>query len=242
MELFIVSFVAGILTVLSPCILPLLPVLLGGTLQDNKKDVDTWKRPLVITASLGVSVIVFTLLLKATTALLGVPVFVWQVISGLILVLLGLSFLFPKLWDAFALKTNIASRSQKLLVRGGSHPRLSKDVFTGIALGPVFNSCSPTYLLIVATILPATFGRGVAYLLAYTLGLCGILLMIAFAGQSLVNRISWLSNAEGRFRKFIGVVFIIVGFAIIFGLDKKFQTFVLDQGWYDPISNFEKSL
>jgi hypothetical protein len=40
----------------------------------------------------------------------------------------------------------------------------------------------------------------------------------------------------------IGMLFLLVGAAVILGLDHDFQAYVLEQGWYDPISNFEQSL
>jgi len=74
--LLLLSFVAGILTVAAPCVLPLLPVIVGGSIV--RTDADTrvaerqWFRPVIIATSLAASVVIFTLLLKATTALLGV--------------------------------------------------------------------------------------------------------------------------------------------------------------------------
>ncbi len=95
-ELYIISFVAGILTVLAPCILPLLPVVIGGSTlgQDDKQKVSL-KRPITIIISLVVSIILFTLLLKFTTALLGVPSQVWTIIAGGIILLFGINLLFP---------------------------------------------------------------------------------------------------------------------------------------------------
>ncbi|MDQ3065153.1 MAG: cytochrome C biogenesis protein, partial [bacterium] len=87
MALLILSFVAGVLTVAAPCVLPLLPVIIGGALLESDKDKADdrqWLRPLVIAISLAASVITFTLLIKATTALLGVPQIVWQIVSGTI--------------------------------------------------------------------------------------------------------------------------------------------------------------
>jgi len=51
------------LTILAPCVLPLLPVILGASVEDSK---DKW-RPYIIIAALSVSIIIFSLLLKATT-------------------------------------------------------------------------------------------------------------------------------------------------------------------------------
>lgn len=242
MHLVVASYFAGILTVLAPCILPLLPVIVGGsmTLNDGKRH---WWRPLVITGSLAASVVLFTLLLKATTSLLGVPQLVWNSISGIIVLLFGLTLLFPQLWEWFALKSGLYGQSNKLMQQTGhTHPGLVKDIFMGASLGPVFSSCSPTYALIVAVVLPTSFLQGLGYLVAYALGLATILLLVAVAGQSLVRKLGWLSNPSGVFRRVIGVLFIIVGLAVLTGLDRSFQAYVLEQGWYDPIMKLELEL
>ncbi len=241
MTLLLVAFLAGVLTVAAPCILPLLPVVVGGGIVSGGKKAE-WYRPFIIAASLAASVIVFTLLLKATTSLLDVPQMIWQFLSAFIIILLGLNFLFPEFWDKISLKTGLHIGSNKLLGRSSQKQGISGDILMGAALGPVFSSCSPTYALIVATVLPASFAKGFTYLLAYAIGLAAALLLIAFAGQGLVRRLGWLANPHGTFRKVIGVLFILVGLLVLFGIDKDIQTFVLEQGWYDPISSLEQSL
>lgn len=223
----------------------MLPVIIGRSVlagSDRQTANPSYKRPFIIAASLAVSVIVFTLVLKATTALLGVPQFVWQIISGVIVILLGVHFLFPSVWEHVALKTGLHLGSNKFLGKTFGHEGVSGDILTGLALGPVFSSCSPTYALIVATVLPASFIKGLIYLSTYAIGMAGTLLLIAFAGQAAATKLGWLSNPYGWFRRVIGILFIVVGFSVIFGLDKKFQTYVLDRGWYDPISRFEQSI
>ncbi len=245
MELLIVSFFAGILTVAAPCILPLLPVIVGGSIARGGKAQNTskdWRRPLVIAGSLAVSVIVFTLLLKATAVLLGIPVMFWQVVSGIIVSLLGISLLWPALWEKAALKTGLYSGAHKLMGSSYAKNGFVGDALVGFSLGPVFNSCSPTYALIVAAILPASFAKGFTYLLAYALGLAGILLLIAYTGQSVASKLGWLSAPSGWFKRVVGILFVIVGVSVIFGLDKQFQAFVLERGWYDPVASIEESL
>lgn len=242
MHLLIVSYFAGILTVAAPCILPLLPVIIGGSVT-GPTDRQRWRRPLVITGSLVASIVTFTLLLKATTALLGVPQIVWNSISALIVLLFGLFLLFPHLWETIALKSGFYGRSNRLMqLSGRAQPGLTKDVLLGASLGPVFSSCSPTYALIVATVLPVSFSEGVLYLFAYALGLATILLLIALVGQSIIRKLGWLSNPSGIFRKVIGALFVIVGIAVLTGLDRDFQAFVLERGWYDPIMKLEHLL
>lgn len=241
MTLLLVSFLAGALTVAAPCILPLLPVVVGGSVVRGGTSAH-WRRPVVIALSLATSVVIFTLLLKATTSLLGVSQMFWQSISALIVILLGVNFLYPEAWDKIALRTGLHLQSNKLLGSSSKKEGVAGDILMGAALGPVFSSCSPTYALIVATVLPVSFAKGFAYLLAYAIGLAAALLLIAFAGQGIIKRLGWLANPHGNFRKVIGVLFIIVGILVLFGIDKDIQTFVLEQGWYDPISNLEKAL
>lgn len=244
MALFILSYVAGVLTVAAPCILPLLPVIIGGTLtqgddQETKRD---WFRPLVITGSLAASVIIFTLLLKATTALLGVPQSVWNVVAGGIVLLFGINLLLPAAWEKLMVTTGLNTKTNKLMGASYQKRGLYRDITLGASLGPVFSSCSPTYALIVAAVLPESFARGFLYLLAYALGLASVLLLIAVAGQSVVQKLKWASDPHGWFRRVMGALFIIVGVAVIFGLDRDFQAYVLEQGWYDPIMKLEQSL
>lgn len=241
MTLLIVSFLAGMLTVAAPCILPLLPVVVGGAITAEAES-RSWRHPLIITGSLAVSVILFSLLLKATTALLGVPLMVWQSISGVIVILLGIYFVWPLLWDKIALKTGLATGPNRLLAATANRQGVTRDILIGASLGPIFTSCSPTYALIVASILPASFIEGSIYLITYAAGLSLMLLLIALLGQTFVRHLGWLANPYGWFRKTVGILFIIVGLSVLFGLDKKVQTFVLDRGWYNPISNLEEKL
>jgi cytochrome c-type biogenesis protein len=237
METIVVAFVAGVLTVLAPCILPLLPVIVGGTLTDEQQDM---RRPIIIAASLSLSVIVFTLLLKASTTFLGVPPMVWQAIAGGLVILLGLTLLFPKLWEPLGAKLNISSG--RLLGRAATRKGTAGAVLTGAALGPVFNSCSPTYAFILASVLPGSLGTGLASIVAYGLGLGMMLLLIGLLGQRLIARLGWATNPSGWFKRTIGVIFIVVGLFVLFGLDRQVQTFFVEQGWYDAISGFEHSL
>lgn len=242
MTLIIASLLAGMLTIAAPCILPLLPVIIGGSVSPAGTGVARRIRPLVITTSLALSVVVFTLLLKATTVLLGVPQMVWQVLSACIVIVLGLNLIFPQLWEVFTSRTKLYTGSNKILGKTLGQSGLGGAVLTGLALGPVFNSCSPTYAFIVAAVLPVSFARGLVYLVSYALGLSLALLLVAYAGQAAITKLGWLTNPKGVFVKILGISFIVVGLFVLFGLDKKLQTFVLDKGWYAPISGLEERL
>lgn len=236
MTLLIISFIAGVLTVLAPCILPLLPIIVGGSLGGQNRPL----KPYIIAASLAASVIVFTLLLKFSTSLLGVPAQAWQIVSGVIIIALGVSMLWPNIWERAAAKLNIAMG--KLLGKAGRREGVLGDILTGAALGPVFTSCSPTYGFIVAGVLPASFAEGFVYLLAYALGLTSVLLVVALLGQRIVAKLGWASNPKGWFKRVMGVLFILVGLFVATGLDHQLQAFLVQNGWYDAPTQFENSL
>jgi cytochrome c biogenesis protein CcdA len=238
--LIVVSLLAGVLTVAAPCVLPLLPVIIGGSIVadgDNSRRA-RW-RPIVIAASLALSVIVFTLLLKATTALLGIPPQVWQIISGVIVILLGINLIVPAIWERMSTRLGLGDRSNRALDASVQRQSIGGDILTGAALGPVFTSCSPTYALIVATVLPVSFAEGLLYVTLYAVGLAVPLLLIALAGRRAAQRLGWLADPRGWFRRTMGVLFIIVGIVVIIGADKALQTLILDLGWYDPIADLE---
>jgi len=221
-----ISFIAGILTVLAPCVLPLLPVIVGGSVTTGSR-----KRAYTICISLGASVILFTLLLKASTALINIPQEVWQWISGGVLMLFGASMLFPRLWNSLPFVNTLNRSSNQLLASGYQRGSLWGDIIMGAALGPVFASCSPTYFVVLATVLPASFFMGLLDLLAYAVGLSGFLLIIALAGQKLVDRLGITIEPGGWFRRALGVLFLVVGLLIVSGVEKRVESWLLERGF-----------
>jgi cytochrome c biogenesis protein CcdA/thiol-disulfide isomerase/thioredoxin len=213
--LLLAAFIAGLLTALAPCVLPVLPVIVGGSLTGTNRS-----RPYLIVGSLSLSVLLFTLALKATTTLLGVPANIWTWLSGGLLISLGILTVWPHLYDLVMARTGLATRSQKLLDTSGQKRGWVGPVLIGAALGPVFASCSPTFAIILATVLPASFAAGIGYLVVYCLGLGLFLLTLALIGRRLIRRLGWAVNPEGWFKRGLGVIFVILGLAIITGTDK----------------------
>lgn len=237
MILLVISFVAGILTILAPCVLPLLPVIIGGSLTGSGSK---WK-PYIVTGSLAASVVVFTLVLKATTTFINIPPQTWTLISGGLVLIVGLFLVFPGVWEGISAKFNLSGKTNQALGKAGQKKSFWGDVLIGAALGPVFSSCSPTYFLILATVLPQSFAVGFVYLVAYAVGLALALLAVALVGQKLISRLGWATDPHGKFRKVIGIIFIIVGVLIATGLEKKLEVKLLDSGWGD-ITKFETLL
>jgi cytochrome c biogenesis protein CcdA/thiol-disulfide isomerase/thioredoxin len=231
MLLLLGALFAGMLTVLAPCVLPLLPVIIGGSVTGDTR---SYRRPFIIAASLAVSLILFTLLLKATSLLINIPPASITLISGAIIIIIGILTLYPDLYERIIIKLGIQPRSQQLLGVGlTQRNQYIGPIITGAALGPVFSSCSPVYAYVLATILPTNFAEAMVYIVAYVLGLSAALLVIGVLGQRFVRRLSWASNPKGTFQRVVAILFIVVGLMVFTGYDKKFQTFVSERTPFD---------
>lgn len=245
MLIFLGAVLAGVLTTLAPCVLPMLPVIVGSSLVTTEAAQDgpeaqrkaarklARRRAYVITASLGASIAIFTLLLKATTALIDIPAQLWASIAGGILIVLGLTGLFPAAWDRVSAFFQFQSRSTGRLAAARQRDGITGQSLTGAALGPVFSSCSPLYGYVIVTVLPADFAYGLFLLAGYLLGLCATLLAISLAGQRLLRNVRWLADPHGWFRRILGAAFVLIGVAILTGFDKTMQAWILE---HSPIA------
>ena len=234
MNLYLLSFLAGILTVLAPCVLPLLPVIIGGSITGKLR------KPITIIVSLSLSLFLFTFLLKVSSVFVNIDPMLLSYFSGGIIIFLGLISIFPKVWDKISLKLGFSSKSDNLLENAREKDSFLGDIFTGLALGPVFSSCSPTFAFALATTLRGNFIEGIVNLTLYIIGLSSTLLLISILGRRFTNKVKFLANPNGIFKKAIGVIFVIVGLILLFGLEKQIQIFVAERTF--NITNVEQKL
>lgn len=230
MAFIFLAFIAGVLTVLAPCILPLLPVIVGHSISDNTPSL---RRLFVVIISLGLSIILFTLILKVSTLFIDIPQDFWKYFSGGIIFIFGFVTIFPSVWERLSFNAFINRKSNQALGLGYKKDSIWGDIIVGASLGPIFSACSPTYFIILATVLPASFLLGIIYLSIYAFGLGLALFIIAFAGQKIIQKLGLLADTRGYFKKTIGFLFILVAVLILSGYDKKFQTYLLDRGYFD---------
>ena len=237
MALLLVSFFAWVLTILAPCVLPLLPVILGASVEDSK---DKW-RPYIIIAALSVSIIIFSLLLKATTLFIWVDPIVWKLFSWVILILFWVITIFPNIWKNLSTKLGFMSKSNHSLGESSQKKWITWSILVGMSLWPVFSSCSPTYAVILAVILPVSFLTWLINLFAYVLWLWFVLLLIALLWQQFIKKMKWASSPNGIFKKILWIIILLVWIAIISWFDKKIETKILDS-WYFDITQIEQQI
>ena len=221
--LIAIGFVAGIVTALSPCVLPVLPIVLAGGA--------TGRRPLAIVAGIVVSFTVFTLFAAWLLDLLGLPQDVLRNLAIGLLLLVALSLLVPKVGELLA-------RPLQVLTRRGSGDH-GGGFLLGASLGLVFVPCAGPVLAAV-TVIAAKRDvgfDGLVLTLAYALGAALPMLAIAFAGQRAAR--AFRSRAE-NVRRVAGVLVGAAALAIALGVDQDLQTAI--PGYTASLQNrFERS-
>ncbi len=241
------SFVAGVLTVAAPCLLPVLPVILGGSLSHSK-----W-RPLGIVLGLVVSFTIFGTAFAIALDFLGIPRGTLRTSSIVLLFLFGLALAVPALWEWVVVKWTLAwrrvsapsqlhnppqpsltlregDRSVLPLRVRGSERGLRRNGFwggfgIGATLGVVWTPCAGPILGAVLTFAANTQNILQSGLLFFTYGLGAAvpMLLIGYGGRALVLRIKGFAHASARIRQVAGVILIVWAIALWYGIDRYLQ-------------------
>lgn len=222
MSLALLSFLAGMLSVLAPCILPVLPVILGGSLGASNR-----RKPLVIISSTVLCIVLFTVLLKVSTALINVPQEFWTWFSAVIIVAYGITLVRPAWREIFSEKTGL-TKVNALAQSAESKWGIRWDILLGAALWPIFASCSPTYALLLSLVFPESFSQWVWYTLIYALGFWTLLLVIAYGGRALVKKMSRAANPNWLFKKALWTLLIVTGLLIATWTIKRIEAFLVE--------------
>ncbi len=225
MSYWIISFVSGFLTVLAPCSLFLLPTILVGSTSGKNN-----ARPWIVVAALGASVFLFSLIIKGTSLSLAIPDIVWSYASGILLLLFGLSLLFPHGWEIISSILKF-TKSQTLLNWSNKKRGTWGAVLLGASLGPIFSTCSPTFAVLLAVILPADFIQGMLNVTIFVLGMMIPFLLIGIGGQRMIKRIRFMADPNGWFRKMLGLILIFVGIMVITGFQKTIEKSLIERGY-----------
>jgi cytochrome c biogenesis protein CcdA/thiol-disulfide isomerase/thioredoxin len=223
------AFVSGVITILSPCILPVLPIVLSGSVGYGRT------RPFGVVTGFVVTFTIFTLALTSIVHALGLPVDTLRYVAVVLLVLLGFVMLIPKLHTGFEqLTSKISSRFS--MVRGGSagadgegRTGFWAGIPVGFSLGVVWTPCvGPIMASVISLALTRSVDSGAVLItLAYTLGTSLPMLAIMLGGRTLLNRVPGLTRNMSKIQRGFGIVMIVLGVAIGFGWDRQFQNAVL---------------
>ncbi len=212
MELLL-AYLAGLLTLINPCVLPILPILLASSLQLSPHG------PLAIAAGMGVSFISLGMFVTVLGRSFGVTEQTVSDSGAILMTGFGLVLLVPQFSEWFATVSSGLSTRANARMDGLGRGGLSGQAIGGILLGAVWSPCiGPT---LGGAIGLASQGQELAFVFAimlfFALGVATIILGLGYGARSVIQRRQALmrSIAE-RSRPILGGVFVAVGLGILF--------------------------
>lgn len=220
----LLGFGAGALTILSPCVLPLVPVVLASSAQQHRMG------PLALALGLVFGFVSAGFILAVFGSRLGIETEQVRFTGALILFAAGILLLFPRLQDRIAGMAGPAIAWAASRQQGFEDKGLLGQAAIGLLLGIVWSPCvGPT--LGAATALAAQASRlsEVAITMtAFGAGIASMLLLIALLGQNALGRFrSGISTGAARAKAILGLSLGAIGLAIMTGYDRILEAALL---------------
>jgi cytochrome c biogenesis protein CcdA len=219
------AFLAGVLSVLSPCVLPLLPIVLGTAASQHRLG------PAALAAGLALSFTVIGLFVATIGFAAGLDTGFFRTVSAILLIGVGLVLLVPRLQEQFALAaapvSNWAGGHADSFTPGG----LAGQFGLGLLLGAVWSPCvGPT--LGAASVLAAK-GEDLAQvaltMLAFGIGAALPLLLLGMLSREAMMRWRGRLMETGRTGKTVlGLVLVAVGLLVATNFDKRLEAILVD--------------
>lgn len=221
---FVLAYLAGLLTLLNPCVLPLLPMIAASAVARHRL------APLAMATGMVVSFTFAGLFVFGLTRALGIPQDSVTLISGWVMIGFGLVLLVPQMQMGFSRFAGAAAGGGTRLMMQAEGRGLAGEAGAGALLGLVWSPCiGPT---LGAAIGLAAQGQDLAYafgvMLCFALGSATIMLALAYGARSaLASRQQMLMRIAPHAKTILGAGALLVGLAIVFHLDRLIEAWAI---------------
>ena len=220
----IFGYLAGLLTLINPCVLPILPIVLATSLQGHRLG------PVATAAGMSFSYVVLGLFVASIGPTLGIYEDTVSSVAALIMVGFGLVLLVPQFSERFATATAGFASGADTTLNDVNATSLGGQFIGGILLGAVWSPCiGPT---LGAAIGMASTGEGIlqagAIMVAFSLGVSTLIIGLAYGARSaLQRRQALMRRLAERSRPILGVVFVVIGLGIFFKFHHVIEAFAV---------------
>lgn len=215
------AFVAGLLSTLSPCVLPLLPLVLGAAASEHRLG------PVALAAGLALSFVLIGLFVATIGFSVGLDTGVFRAAAAVLLILVGAVLLVPRFQTGLAVAGGPISGWTEQRFGGFSSAGLVGQFGVGMLLGAVWSPCvGPT--LGAASVLAAqgqNIGQVTLTMTLFGFGAAIPLVLLGLLSREALMR--WrdrLLRAGTRGKAALGGVLLVTGLTILTGLDKTIET------------------
>lgn len=232
------AFVAGVVTVLSPCVLPLLPVILANSAIGGRL------RPVGVIVGFAVFFSAITLLLSLLVRQFSLSPDAHRTTAALIFIVMGLVLAIPALKARFEMLA--APIANPFALAGGSSSGFGGGVMVGAGLGLAWTPCVGPIMASVITLAlnqQTTFSSALTAV-AFSLGTAIPMGLAVLFGHRLYSRIGFLKHNSARIQQVMGILILAVGLAIWFGVDRTIQIalFRAFPGWEPFLTGWERAV
>lgn len=221
----LLGFLAGNLSILSPCVLPLLPLILGASVSEHRAG------PVALAGGVALSFVAIGMFVATIGFAIGLDADFFRLVAGILLTGFGLVLLVPRLQTGLAVAAGPISGWTENRFGGFSTNGLRGQFGLGLLLGAVWVPCvGPT---LGAASLMAARGENLAeaglVMAAFGTGAAVPLLLLGLLSREAFLR--WRSRllATGQTGKLVlGLVLVAIGLLILSGLDKALETWLVE--------------
>ncbi|MCE8426676.1 MAG: cytochrome c biogenesis protein CcdA [Candidatus Methanoperedens sp.] len=223
-------FLAGMATVITPCVLPILPAMLSGSVGGRL-------RPLAIVTGMSITFTLMGLLVSAVASFSFFTDYLrW--LSIFFIIGMGAVLLDDDINQAYVNTSSSAINfaRERVSFPGKISSTASKEglfggLFLGMSLGILWIPCVGPILGAVFAYIAGSTGadllHGTFLLIVYSLGVSIPMLIIAYSGKSVSGRVKWFVKRGHFFKKLSGFILILVGLMMLFGIDKYIKAVLL---------------
>lgn len=231
-----IAFISGVLTVFSPCVLPILPIVLASGIDGKVSRIRG------IITGLVISFTLISLSLAFIVSAFGVPADTIRFIAVLLLVVFGMSILLPKIWETAQV---FIERHWHIRPVQSKNSGFWGGFVTGVSLGIVWSPCVGPIVATIATLAAVNSfsASSVLLMFSYALGTGIPLYFIAKGGSNVTRRLGFFKQNSQRIRQVFGVVILGTALFIGTGVDRKIQAWTLEHlpsSWIQLAVNFEQ--
>jgi len=221
----LLALLAGILSILSPCVLPLVPVVLTGVVAEHRL------APLALAAGVVMSFTAIGLFVATIGFSIGLDMTIFRSGAAVLLILAGAVLLVPRLQVGFATAAGPASNWAQSRFSGLSSSGISGQFGVGLLLGAVWTPCvGPT--LGAASVMAArgeNLGAVTLTMLAFGIGTAlPLLLLSTFSREALLRWRGRIMSTASGLKMALGALLILAGVMTLSGLDRTAQAALLD--------------
>lgn len=218
------ALLAGVLSTLSPCVLPLLPIVLGAAAAQHRLG------PLALAAGLALSFVAVGLFVATIGFAIGIDGGIVRSVGAVLMVGLGMILLVPQFQTRFAVAAGPVGNWAGNRLATSDNGGLTGQFLAGLLLGAVWSPCvGPT--LGAASVLAAkgqSIGQVALTMLMFGLGAALPLLLLGLLSrEAMLSMRTRMMQTGGALKLMLGAIFVLVGLAVLTGADKKIEAILV---------------